>query len=178
MLRCGKSRDAGRASIMGLILLAALPASSRADDENIEVKVVAVLATSENSKVDPRLAGLAPEVQKTHPHLTGFEVERQSKKPMKIGDTASFQLVDKTEVTITLKERDKNGCVTIKVDPPTLGEFTYSCCCGKYMPVVTRHETKDKKQLIIAVMVQPCKKKDGKSDKNKPKPCNCANDRP
>jgi len=182
---CGKLRGAGRASMLGmgplalaLLALAALPVRSRADDEKIEIRVVAVLATSQNAVVDPRLKTLAPEVQKNHPNLTGFEVYSQSKKAMNIGDTASFALIDKTEVTVTLKERDKSGCVTIRVNPPTLGEITYSCCCGKFMPFITGHETKEKKVLVVAVMVQPCKKKDPKPEKNKPKPCGCANDRP
>ena len=163
---------------LALLALAALAAPSRAEDENIEVKVVAVLATGENTKVDTRLKVLAPEVAKTHPHLTGFAVETQAKKSMKIGETASFPLVDNVEVTVTLKARDeKTGCVTVLVKPPTLGEIKYSCCCGKYMPFITRHETKDKKQLVVAVMVQPCKKKDA-AQPDKPKNCGCASDGP
>src|SRR5262245_37329447 len=174
MRRRGEFRDAGPASRSGftplalaLLVLVALAAPIRAEDEKIEIRVVAVLATGDNNKVDDRLKGLAPEVQKTHPNLTGFSVESQNKKSMKIGETASFPLVDNVEVTVTLKGRDDNGCVSILVKPPTLGEIKYSCCCGKYVPFITRHETKDKKQLVVAVMVQPCKKKEPKP---KPKP--------
>src|SRR5438067_10701973 len=107
MRRCGELRDAGPASLSGftllaltLLTLALLAAPLRAEDENIEVKIVGVLATGDNTKVDPRLKALAQEVKKTHPNLTGLEVESQGKKSMKIGETASFPLVDKTEVTV------------------------------------------------------------------------------
>jgi len=46
--------------------------------------------------------------------------------------------------------------MTIK--PPTLGEITYSTTCEKFFPIVTRYVTKDKERLIIAIMVEPCKK--------------------
>src|SRR5262249_60889862 len=98
--------------------------------------------------------------KKTDPSLTGFEVDSQNKKSMKIGETATFALVDKTEATVTLKERDESGCVTVLVKVPTFGELSYSCCCGKYVPLLTRYETKDKKKLVVAVMVQACKKKE------------------
>src|SRR5262245_64075718 len=113
MRRYGEFHDAGLASVPGfaplalaLAALAALAVPSRAEDDKLEVKVIAVLATGANTKVDPRLKGLAPEVTKSHPHLTGFEVESQNKKSLKIGESATFTLVDKTEVKVTLKARD------------------------------------------------------------------------
>jgi hypothetical protein len=167
MRRFSELRDAGLASLSGfatpafaLLALAALAAPLPAEDTSIEVRVVAVLATSEHTKIDPRLKHLASEVKKTDPSLTGFEVDSQNKKSMKIGETATFALVDKTEATVTLKERDESGCVAVQVKVPTFGEVTYSCCCGKYVPLLTRYETKDKKKLVVAVMVQACKKKE------------------
>jgi hypothetical protein len=155
--------------------LAAFAAPLRADDDGIEVKVVAVLASSDHTKIDERLKGLAPELKKKDASWTGFEVDFQSKKPMKIGESATFPLVDKVDVPITLKGRDEDGCVTLLIKPPTLGEIKYTCCCGKYFPIVTRYETKDKKRLVIAIMVQPCAKKKPEGDKKPPKkpPCCC-----
>ncbi len=150
-------------ALLALVLVAA-PLSA---DDAIEVKVVAVLASSEHTKIDPRLKGLAPELKKKDASWTGFEVDFQSKKSLKIGETATFPLVEKIDVTITLKGRDEEGHVTILVKPPTLGDISYSCCCSKFFPIVTRHETKDKKRLVIAIMVQPCQKK---TDPAKPEP--------
>ena len=42
------------------------------------------------------------------------------------------------------------------IPPPLVGEITYMTICGKFFPIVTRYQTKDKDRLIIAVMVKPC----------------------
>jgi hypothetical protein len=39
-----------------------------------------------------------------------------------------------------------------------MGEITYSCCCGKYFPIITRYQTKDNERLIIAIGVHCCDK--------------------
>ena len=90
---------------------------------------------------------------------------------MKIGDTETFTVADKVEVSVTLKARNDDGTISVVVKAPKVGEIAYSCCCSKYFPFITRHETPDNKTLVVAVMVQPCKKKEpAKSDRNKPKP--------
>jgi hypothetical protein len=40
-----------------------------------------------------------------------------------------------------------------------MGEVEYTTCCGKFFPIITRYQTKDKERLIIAIRVQPCNKK-------------------
>jgi hypothetical protein len=144
------------------IILVAGPwmAAARADDDKIDVTVLAILATDKNSVVDERLKDIAKEIQKNHPTLTGFRVERVTKKPVKVGDKDSFQLVDEKEVVVALSQRDPaTGRVTVTIKPPTVGEITYACCCGKFFPVITRYETKESERLIVAVMVKPCHKK-------------------
>ena len=49
-----------------------------------------------------------------------------------------------------------DGRMTIK--PPMLGDITYTTCCERFFPIVTRHVTQDKERLIIAIMVEQCKK--------------------
>ncbi len=133
---------------------------SRADDEQIKVTVVAILASSTEKKVDKELTELAQEMRKKDPSLTGFVVERSTYKAMKIGEKATFTFLDKQDVEVELREKSaKTNRVSLSITPPTLGEIAYTTCCGKYFPVCTNYQTKDNKKLIIAVMVAPCTKK-------------------
>jgi hypothetical protein len=134
--------------------------AAHADDDKIEVTVLSILASDKNDKIDERLQEVAKEIQKKEPTLVGFRVERVTKKSIKVGDKASFMLADEKEVVVILSERDpKDGRVTVTIKPPTVGDITYSCCCGKFFPVITRHLTKENERLIVAVMVKPCHKK-------------------
>ncbi|HEV3145870.1 MAG TPA: hypothetical protein VGZ47_18415 [Gemmataceae bacterium] len=135
-------------------------AATRADDDKIEITVLAILASEKNNSVDDRLKDVAKEIQKKEPALIGFKEERVTKKSIKIGDKATFPLVDEKEVVVILTERDpKDGRVTVTIKPPTVGDITYICCCGKFFPVITRYVTKADERLIVAVMVKPCHKK-------------------
>jgi len=134
--------------------------AARADDDKIEVTVLAILASPKSNVIDERLKEVAQEVQKKEPALIGFRVERVTKKSIKVGDKATFELVDEKEVLVILSERDpKDGRVTVTIKPPTVGDITYRCCCGKFFPVITRYVTKENERLIVAVMVKPCHKK-------------------
>jgi hypothetical protein len=144
------------------IILVAGPwiAAAHADDDKIEVTVLAILASEKNNVIDERLKDVAKEIQKKEPALTGFAVERVTKKTIRLGDKDSFTLVDEKEVQVALSQRDPaTGRVTVTIKPPTVGEITYACCCGKFFPVVTRYVTKENERLIVAVMVKPCHKK-------------------
>ncbi|HLW64456.1 MAG TPA: hypothetical protein VKS79_03990 [Gemmataceae bacterium] len=144
------------------IVLTAGPwlAAARADDEKIEVTVLAILASDKSTVIDERLKDVAKEIQKKEPALTGFAVERVTKKSIRLGDKDTFKLVDEKEVLVALSQRDPmTGRVTVTIKPPTVGEITYACCCGKFFPVITRYVTKENERLIVAVMVKPCHKK-------------------
>src|SRR5262249_10720884 len=127
-------------------------------EEKVQVTVVAVMASSDHRKVDDRLKNLAEELKKKEPTWTGFEVERRTSYSIKLGEKDPFPLVDKCEVTVKVKGRDDDGCITLLIKPPTLGDISYSCCCGKYFPIITRYETADHKRLVVAIMVSPCTK--------------------
>ncbi len=146
-------------SALAAFWLAAAATSARADDDKVKVTVVAVLASGQHTEIDKRLKDLAPELKKKDPSWTGFEVERSSAASLKVGEKQSFALVDDCEVVIEVTGRNDNGGFSLLMKPPTLGEIKYSCCCSKFFPIITRYETKSKKHLIIAVMVQPCGKK-------------------
>jgi len=131
----------------------------RAGDQ-VKVTIVAVLATSQNKNVDPKLECLAKEVQKTHPNLTGFRIERCSCKELFVGDKYKFPLVDdETAVVGIQRGPGKEDRVDLTIKPPKGGDIVYTSCCGKFFHISTRYQTKDKEQLIIAIRVQCCDKK-------------------
>jgi hypothetical protein len=128
--------------------------------QEVKVTVVTILATKCNNDVDRRLECVAREVRKKEPGLTGFRVERLTCKSVKLGAENSFRLVDNQEATVVVRHgADKNNRVGLTVKPPLMGEVDYTTCCGKFLLIITRYQTKDKERLIIAVRVQPCNKK-------------------
>jgi hypothetical protein len=141
-----------------LILLGCLAGSNGAKaEEKIHVTVVAILATDQNKKVEPRLECLAKEVQKTDPTLTGFRWAKCSCQKLEVGKKLEFRLVEDQVAAVVVKHGcDKEDRVGLTVKAPLVGEIAYSCACGKFFPIMTRYQTKDKERLIIAIRVQPC----------------------
>jgi hypothetical protein len=139
-------------------LLAAAPRATA--DDRVQVTVLSILATDQNKDVAPELKCVAQKVQKLEPTLTGFRVARTSKRSLELGKESKFTLVESQPVTVTVEHAaDKNNRVGLKVKPPELGEIAYLSCCGKFFPIVTRYQTKNKERLIIAIMVEPCNEK-------------------
>jgi hypothetical protein len=127
-------------------------------DQKVQVTVIAILATDRNDKVDPRLECIAKEVQKNHPTLTGFQLAQTNKESVAVGKPTKFTLVDREVAEISVRHgANKDDRVSLKVKPPQMGEITYTSTCGKFFPIITRYQTKDKEVLIIAVMVKPCR---------------------
>jgi hypothetical protein len=126
-------------------------------EDPVRVTVVVVLATSENTNVDPKLADLAKEVQKRDPKLTGFRLVATEAKSIPVGDSHTFELVDKQELKVKVeKPKDANGRISLAMKAPGLEKLSYGCACDKFFPVVTPHQTKSGEVLIIAVMAKPC----------------------
>jgi hypothetical protein len=91
----------------GLIALAALLAAGAARaEEPVKVTVVAVLASEQHSKIDPKLQDLAREVQKRDPTLTGFRVGRITVLPLKVGQKDTFPLVEEASAEVTVLQPD------------------------------------------------------------------------
>jgi len=151
----------GLAAVLGGLPTAA--AAARAEERSITV--VAVLATDRNNVIDPKVQGIAEEVKKLEPTLTGFRLVRTTNKPVAVGRKESFPLVDAEMLAVQLlqidppKEKDKDERVRLAVKAPLTGEITYSTCCGKFFPILTRYLTKHNDRLIVAVMVRPAAKK-------------------
>jgi hypothetical protein len=143
-----------------LVLASFLFVGCRADDKPVSVTVVIVLASDQNTTVDPKLKDLAKEVQKRDPKLTGFKLVATECKSIPVGDSATINLTDKQVLTVKVNQsRDENGRVTMTLDPPGMDSVNYACACDKFFPVVTPHRTKCGDQLIIAVMAKPCQAK-------------------
>jgi hypothetical protein len=151
-----------RAGLACLAAAACLLAAARpaAADDEVRICVVAILATDRNADVDERLPCIAKEVRKQEPSLTGFSLATINCKPVAVGAKETFALVDGKEASVVLQQGpDKDNRVRLVVKAPQVGEITYSTACGKYFPVVTGYQNKDKDRLIIAVMVKTCKSK-------------------
>ena len=137
------------------LLAAAMPVRA---EEEIRVTVIAIIATDKNNEVNAKLKDVAAEVQKVEPGLTGFKIAWQSCKKMKANDKHNFDLVEKQVAEVTVKHgSDNKNKIGISVKPPQGGEITYKTSCGKFFPIITRYQTKDKDRLIIAISVEPCK---------------------
>jgi hypothetical protein len=144
--------------LFALTPLLAMQAPARADDD-VHISVVAILATSSNDTVDERVACVAREMKRIDPKLTGFSVARMTCKDLKIGAKDWFEVVDGQKVCVTAEKRCEkdNSRVCLKVEAPALGAITYTTCCGKFFPLVTRYKTKNGDVLIVAVRVKTCK---------------------
>jgi hypothetical protein len=130
------------------------------DDRPVRVTVVVVLGTTRNNVVDPVLTNLAKEVQKRDDRLTGFKLVATAARSIRVGESATFPLVDRQELKVKAeKAKDAAGRIGLTITPPGLGEVTYACACDKYFPVVTPHRTAAGEALILAVMAKPCTQK-------------------
>lgn len=139
-----------------VVLSTFLFAACQAEDP-VRVTVVIVLATSENTTVDPKLKELAKEVQKRDPKLTGFKLVATECKSIPVGGAETISLTDKQELKLQVdKAKDANGRISLTLNPPAMDSVTYACACDKFFPVVTPYRTKAGEQLIIAVMAKPC----------------------
>lgn len=137
-------------------LLQACPCLGEKDP--VKVTLVVILASEEGDKIDPHLIAIAKEVQNLHPHLTSFTLKHMESKSLKYAEKVSLQTVEKQKVSMVIKHgADKENRVGLAVTAPTLSEVEYRTVCGKFLPIVTRYQTKSKELLILAIRVQPCR---------------------
>ena len=127
------------------------------DEKKIKVTLVVILASEEGNKIDPRLKAIAEEVQKMNPNLKSFQLKTMTCRSLEQGEKVKIPLIDeRTAQVIVQQAADKDNTVVLAVTPPDQGEIVYSTVCGKFLPIVTRCNTKCKNRLILAVRVQPC----------------------
>jgi hypothetical protein len=141
-----------------LAAVTAAPACPPADE--IDVKVLAILATEHDKEVDRKLTQFAKHVQKKDPALTGFRLDRSIGDTLKLGETKKFVVTGGQVVEVTVnKERNEKGRITLTIKPPKLNQITYECVCDKYFSIATEYyvgKGKDRAQLFIAVKASPC----------------------
>jgi hypothetical protein len=137
----------------------ATPGAARADDD-MKVVLIAIVANDRGKEVDKRLRCIADEVRKQHPELTSFKLATQNEKPVAIGKKEHFPLLESEKACVTIVEGpDKDGKVTLTVKLPSTGPLSYTTCCGKYWPLMSRYKTADDDTLLVAIMVKSCKGK-------------------
>jgi hypothetical protein len=133
------------------------PATSCGGDGKVKVTLVVILASEEGNTIDPKLAAIAKEVQQLNPGLKSFRLKTMTSRSLAPGEKSNFPLIDdKTAQVIVQHGADKNNKVALAIIPPDQGEIVYRTVCGKFLPIVTRCQTKGKERLILAVRVQPC----------------------
>src|SRR5262249_16464515 len=131
-----------------LAIVASLLGASPCGAEEVRVTVVVILATDRNNAVAHELKCIAQEVQKKYPHLTGFCLEQITRKSLPVGKSEKFALVDEEVATVLVRHgADSNNRVGLTMKAPLQGEIQYTTCCGKFLPIVTRYETKERDRL-------------------------------
>lgn len=127
--------------------------------EPVQVMILVILATDKDAKVSERIKDIAAEAMKKEPRLTGFVHVNTINQSLKMGESARVELVEKAKADVTVNAKtDDEGRITLTIKPPKVEKITYSCTCGKFLPIMTDYYTAENKRLIIAVMAKPCKK--------------------
>jgi hypothetical protein len=146
--------------LLSAAALFAAPAACPPPADEVDVKVLAILASEHHAKVDPKLTEFAKQVQRKDPALTGFKIDRSNGDTLKLGQTKKFPLSGDEVVEVTVnKERNEKGRITLTIKPPKLKQITYECVCGKFFSIATEHyegKGKDRAQLFIAIQASPC----------------------
>lgn len=147
-------------SFLSLVCLVVGTAACPPADDEVEVTVLAILASEHHADVHPKLTEFAKHVQKKQPALTGYKLDRSTGQKLKLGETRKFPLSGNEVVAVTVnKERNEKGRITLTIKPPKLDQVTYECACNKYFSMATQHfegKDKDRAQLFVAVMAKPC----------------------
>ncbi len=125
--------------------------------KKVKVTVVVILACQGKEHVDPQLKWIAQEVRKRDKSLTCFQLKSTKCQSLAVEEKGVFKLVDDKTVTGVVKQgADKENRVGLAVTAPDQGEIVYRTVCGKFLPIVSRYQTKSGERLILAVRVQPC----------------------
>lgn len=126
-------------------------------DKRVKVTLVVILAGEGTDKVDPRLKHIAQEIRQKCPNLKTFKLDSMTSRSLKPGEKSAFDVGEGKKALVVVKHgADKDDWVGLAVTPPDQGEIEYRTVCGKFLPIVTRCQTRGKDRLILAVRVQPC----------------------
>ena len=146
------------AFVLLLMIAPSAGACPPAADQPIQVKILVVLATDKDAVINELIKEIAAVAREKDPKLTGFALAKTFSESIKMGGSKSFNVIEKAKCEVTVNAKtDDEGRVTLTVKPPKVDQITYSCTCGKFLPILTDYYTADKKRLIIAIMARPCK---------------------
>ena len=142
-------------SLSSLATLASLAACP--PPEKVKVTLVVILASEQGNTVDKRLQNIAKEVRELNPNLKSFKLKTMTSRSLAPEEKGAFLCVDDKSTQIIVKHgADPNNRVKLAIIPPDQGEIEYRTVCGKFLPIITRYQTKSKERLILAIRVQPC----------------------
>jgi hypothetical protein len=126
----------------------------------VKVTLLVILASEKGDTVDERLTCIAEQVRKKDPRLKSFRMGAMMCASLSVDQKKTFPLVEDAKAHVVVRRpADKQNKVELEITPPRGGEIGYQTVCGKFLPVVTRYETRDRECLILAVRVEPCKGK-------------------
>ena len=152
--------------LVGLTLVGVVAAcpdrfvGDKGKDSKIKVTVIVILASEDGTEIDPRLKQIADEIQKRDPQLKSFKLQSMTNRNLAENEKSIFKLVDQKTVDVVVKHgADETNKVGVAVTAPDQGEIEYRAVCGKFLPIVTRYQTKGRERLIVAVRVEPCQAK-------------------
>src|SRR5262245_14660193 len=118
--------------------------------QDARVTVISILASDRHKNIDERLKGLAEEIRKREPNLTGWRGGETSQKSMTLNQKENFHLIADVNSEITILARDdKDKKVKLTVKSPHSGEVTYTTVPDKFFPIVTRYQTEKEKERLV-----------------------------
>lgn len=122
----------------------------------VRVTLVTILAGEERDEVEAKLRHVADEVRKLNPQLRSFRLHAMADRTVSEGESATFALPEGKKATVSLRQGpDGEGRVSLTIAPPEQGEIALRTVTGKFLPIVTRHQTKARERVILAVRVEP-----------------------
>jgi len=112
--------------------------------KKVKVTVVVILANDYWDLVDPQLKHIAEEIRKSYPSFRGFTLASMDCKSLDVDEKTTFPLVENATVQVIIhKAADKTNKVDLAITCPWQKEILYRSICGKFLPIVTRYDTRE-----------------------------------
>jgi hypothetical protein len=114
-------------------------------EDKVKVIVAVILASDRCPYVHPRLRAIAAELKKGDPSLTGFTLVSITAKSLAAKQKAKFHCVEDCYVEVEINHCvDQAKKVCLSVTAPLQGEIVCRCVCEKFLPIVTRYQTRQR----------------------------------
>jgi hypothetical protein len=145
--------------LLAFVPLLAIPCTDQPKEGKIKVTMLVILASENGNEIDKQIKNIAEEVQKLNPNFTSFKYKAYECQSLARDEKGMFKTLDKKVAMVVIRQAaDAENRVILAVTPPDQAEIEYRCACGKFLPIITRYQTKKKERLILAVRVEPCNK--------------------